>query len=150
MTRYWKTDDDSVLDFEPSGSGWTPCSAKEAGKARQRYAVRMLLKWIKPGQGVYTVLTHRASNGMSRRLKVIIAVDGSPFNITRYVAQACGHRMNDDEGSIVMSGCGMDMGFAVVYSLGHVLWPDGTPEPHGVRNGESDSDGGYALKHRRL
>ncbi len=147
MTRYWKTDDDSVLDFEPSGPGWIPCSAREGKEARQRYAVTKLRQWIRPGQGVYTVLTHCASNGMSRRLKVIIAVDGSPFNITRYVAQACGHRMNDNEGSIVMGGCGMDMGFAVVYSLGHALWPKGTRKPHGVRNGVPDRDGGYALKH---
>ena len=26
---------------------------------------------------------------------------------------------------IKMSGCGMDMGFAMVYSLGSVLWPKG-------------------------
>lgn len=145
--RYWKADDDSVSDFEPSGSGWTPCSAREAKAAQQRYAVQKLRQWLKPGQGVYTVLTHVAANGMSRRLKIVIAVDGAPFNVTRYVAQATGYRVNDREGSIVVGGCGFDAGFQVVYGLGWALWPEGTPEPHGTRNGVPDSDGGYALKH---
>lgn len=150
MARYWKAEDDSVLDFEPSGSGWTPCSATEAKAARQRYAVRMLSKWIKPGQSVATVLTHISSSGMSRRLKVIIAVDGAPFNITRYVAEATGYRLNDHEGSIIVGGCGFDAGFHVVYGLGLALWPKGTRKPHGVRNGQPDRDGGYALKHAWL
>jgi hypothetical protein len=38
------------------------------------------------------------------------------------------------------------MGFAAVYNLGYALWPNGTPEPHGTRNGVPDRDGGYALK----
>lgn len=44
----------------------------------------------------------------------------------------------------------MDMGFHVVYALGSALWPDGTPAPHGTRNGEPDTAGGYALKHEWL
>jgi hypothetical protein len=151
MTRYWKAPDDSVIDFEPSGSGWAPCTAKEAKAAKQRYAVNKLRQWIAPGQGVYTVLTHVAASGMSRRLKVLIAVntDRGPaiHNVTRYVAEACGYSLNDREGSIVIGGCGFDAGFQVVYSLGHALWPEGTSEPHGMRNGQPDSDGGYALKH---
>lgn len=50
--------------------------------------------------------------------------------------------------AIKIGGCGMDMGFALVYELGMKLWPDGTPEPHGQRNGEPDSNGGYALRQR--
>ena len=38
----------------------------------------------------------------------------------------------------------MDMGFQAVYCLGLSLWPDGTPEPHSTRNGEPDTNGGYA------
>jgi hypothetical protein len=48
---------------------------------------------------------------------------------------------------LTVDGCGMDMGYSVVYSLGYAMWPKGTPEPHGIRNGEPDSDGGYALRH---
>jgi len=147
MKRFWKTEDDSVLNFEPSGEGWSPCSAKEAKAAEKRYAIRALLHWIKPNQTVCTMLTNVSSSGMSRRLKVVISVDNKPFNITRYVAQAAGYQLNEREGSIVVGGCGADAGFSVVYGLGCALWPNGTPEPHGIRNREPDSDGGYALNH---
>jgi hypothetical protein len=53
-----------------------------------------------------------------------------------------------DDGGIKIGGCGMDMGFDLVYSLGATLWPNGTRKPHGTRNGEPDSAGGYALNHR--
>lgn len=149
--RFWIAEDDSVLDFKPSGAGWRPCTAREAKEARQRYAVNKLRQWIKPGQGIYTILTHVSSSGMSRRIKLVIGTpEGGVHSITRYVAEACGYRLNDSEGSIIMGGCGMDMGFAAVYALGRALWPDGTPEPHGVRNGEPDRAGGYALKHAWL
>ena len=47
-------------------------------------------------------------------------------------------------------GCGMDMAFDAVYTLGSSLWPLGTPTPHSTRNGEPDTCGGYALNHRSL
>lgn len=63
---------------------------------------------------------------------------------------AMADKWDADRGGIRIGGCGMDMGFSLVYSLGHTLWPKGTPKPHGKRNGEPDSAGGYALKHSWL
>lgn len=54
----------------------------------------------------------------------------------------------DDRGGVRVGGCGMDMGFHIVYTLGHAMWPNGTRKPHGTRNGEPDTAGGYALKHK--
>ena len=62
------------------------------------------------------------------------------------VSRAIGRRIGR-HGGIVCGGCGMDMGFELVYTLGLTLWPNGTPKPHGKRNGQPDRDGGYALKH---
>ena len=66
------------------------------------------------------------------------------------VGQALGLRHARRNGrnmvGLVVGGCGMDMGLHVIYTLGAALWPKGTPEPHGTRNGVLDSDGGYALK----
>jgi hypothetical protein len=91
---------------------------------------------------------------MSRHISVhIVTPDakGAPEirTISGYVAQLCGMRTARD-GSLVIGGCGMDMGFHVVYTLGSYLWPAGPDKPRGTRNGEPDSDGGYALKHRWL
>jgi hypothetical protein len=62
-------------------------------------------------------------------------------------AKAMADNFDRDRQGIKIGGCGMDMGFALVYNLGSTIWPKGTPKPHGRRNGEPDSDGGYALKH---
>ena len=59
-----------------------------------------------------------------------ISVIGPNSNdITWDVMHVLGYRRSDKTGGLRVSGCGMDMGFHVVYNLGYVLWPDGTPEP---------------------
>ena len=144
--HFWAADDGSVIDFTPSGEGWRKVSANEA-KAIKRDAARAKLRaLITPGQAVYTVLKHVSSSGMSRRIAILVRDGDNVRNISGYVADACGYKWTDD-GAVSVGGCGMDMGFAIVYALGAALWPDGTPEPHGTRNGTPDSDGGYALKH---
>ncbi len=57
-----------------------------------------------------------------------------------------GDGWDDKQSGIRIRGCGMDMGFEIVYRLGNRLWPEGTPKPHGTRNGQPDCYGGYALK----
>lgn len=65
-------------------------------------------------------------------------------------ARAMGDSFDRDRQGIKAGGCGMDMGFNLVYNLGATMWPKGTPKPHGSRNGESDTAGGYALNHSWL
>lgn len=65
-------------------------------------------------------------------------------------AKAMRDSFDSDQQGIRVGGCGMDMGFNLVYNLGATLWPKGTKKPHGTRNGEPDTAGGYALKHRWL
>ena len=69
-------------------------------------------------------------------------------DISYLTALAMDEKINEKTGGVKVAGCGMDMGFALVYNLGHTLWPKGTRKPHGTRNGEPDNCGGYALKHR--
>ncbi len=118
-----------------------------AGKlARKEYARAELRKLIAPGQRVHCVLRNVSGSGMSRRISLFITTGDDLRNIDMLTASAIGWKVSE-KGGIVVSGCGMDMGFHIVYTLGYALWPHGTPEPHGKRNGEPDSDGGYALKH---
>lgn len=111
---------------------------------------KSLKKFIKPGTTIYTNVNRVSSSGMSRNISlyaIIPAKKGEPArlaNITYSVSVVTGFSMK--EGGIQVSGCGMDMCFHLVYGLGRSLWPKGTPKPHGVRNGEPDRDGGYALK----
>lgn len=127
---------------------------KKAQKEQEREESRQtLLSWLKPGDKVYTVLRHVSRSGMSRRIDLYAFVmddKGEPCKVwlSWHAARVMGYRLGGRSGDdgIVTGGCGMDMGFHLVYTLGRYLWPDGTPEPHGRRNGEPDSDGGYALR----
>ena len=130
-------------------------TAKAGPEELRLWYCKRLREMIKPGQEVSCVLRHVSKSGMSRDISLLIAGNWSKsdkkhpevINISHMAAVAMGRRHNDD-GAITIGGCGMDMGFELVYSLGHALWPNGTKKPHGVRNGEDDHDGGYALKHR--
>lgn len=141
-----------------------------------------LLKFLKPGATVYTTLLHVSRSGMQREIglwTIVVPTDGrEPYNqyLSGYAAKLLGHRRGKRDG-VVVNGCGMDMGFAVVYELSRALWPNG----HGCigegcpsndhSNGDRDytphnadevsaltpgyvahwhNDGGYALKQRWL
>jgi hypothetical protein len=116
-------------------------------------ARKMLKKFLRPGATVYTVLRYVSQSGMSRRIDLYtIGRDAKRkpvvMYLSGYAAVLMGYPRPDN--GIKVQGCGMDMGFHLVYNLGGYLWPKGTNKPHGVRNGEPDSDGGYALNHRWL
>lgn len=104
-----------------------------------------LTSWIKPGTAVYCVLRSVSSSGMSRRISFFAIRDGELVCLDHAISVLTHYSRSRKEG-LTVSGCGMDMGFAVVYDFGRNLWPDGTGKPHGTRNGEPDTDGGYALK----
>jgi hypothetical protein len=78
------------------------------------------------------------------------------------VAEALDMRYDREREGVKIGGCGMDMGFALVYDLSRVLFQDsfdcigeGCPA-NDHRNGDRDytphehSDGGYALRHKWL
>lgn len=117
--------------------------------AQRAQALETLREHFKPGQTVYTILRHVSSSGMSRDISIVTIEGGEVRQWDYAVACVLSESLAKSEG-IKVSGCGMDMGFHLVYNLGRTLWPDGTPEPHGTRNGQPDRDGGYALKHRWL
>lgn len=119
-------------------------------KLEQGEARRCLLKFIKPGTTVYAILRHVSYSGMSRRVDFVVIKKNKPICITHQVAKALDYQQSKKDGALVVGGCGMDMGFHVVYSLGQFLWPHGTRKPHGTRNGEPDREGGYAIKHEWL
>ena len=113
-------------------------------------AIEKLKEEIKPNSTLYTQLEHVTKSGMTRFIKVRQIKDDYPYDWTYIVAKALDWKYSDKYHAIKVGGCGMDMGFHIIYTLGRTLWPDGTPEPHGKRNGEPDSCGGYAINHRWL
>lgn len=128
--------------------------------AERAEAIATLSTMVQAGTVVYTILRHVSSSGMSRDISLLIKDGDGLANITYLAAKAMGDTLKEKNGHHVIraTGCGMDMGFALVYNLGRTLFPDGFyPVQAGRsygRNGTSnealDTDGGYALKHEWL
>lgn len=114
---------------------------------QQVAAANDLKRWLQPGATVYTTLRHVSKSGMNRWIDFYTYVDNQPIRLTYLVALVCEYKYDIKREALKVQGGGMDMGFSVVYNLGCALWPTGTSEPHGTRNGEPDYHGGYALRH---
>ena len=120
-------------------------------------AKKYLLEQIKPGDELYTILRSVSRSGMSRHISVLHGT----YEISHLVTKVLEERRADD-GGLVISGCGMDMGFEVVYNLGRALYPDGFTcvgqncHSNDHRNGDRNykphhhNDGGYAFEQRWL
>lgn len=97
-------------------------NAKE--KERQE-VVRELREILKPGDVVHVKLEHVSRSGMTRVIMPLIIRDNEPRYLGWKVALALGWSYNRNHEGVSVSGCGMDMGFHLVYSLGCVLFPKG-------------------------
>lgn len=120
-------------------------------------AIESLKEIIKPGDTVYTVLRSVSRSGMSRSIDLYIIDtdrDGKayPRRISWKVAKACGFGWDNNRDALKVGGAGMDMGYHIVYSLGHVLYRDGFTHEEGKSYGRGgyagyhDKDGGYSLR----
>jgi hypothetical protein len=151
MAKFYRNAAGEVYESWNSGLPHSPddvaVTQKEGKEAKQEQAKQELRKLLKPGQTVYCILNHVSSSGMSRSIS--LAIGGKKGEIRKLdylVATARGEHIDEKHGGLKVSGCGMDMGFHLVYSLGRMLWPNGTRKPHSTRNGAPDRDGGYALR----
>lgn len=133
----------------------------KVSKARQQEALNRLKEWIKPGDTIYTHVESVARSGMSRTMHVYKMEDNEPRYLTNTIVDALGYSQAKD-GALRISGCGMDMGFALVYDMSRVLFRDGFEcigsgcPSNDHNNGDRDytphmhSSGGYALRQRWL
>jgi hypothetical protein len=89
----------------------------------------------------YTILKSVSASGMSRTMKVVTYHEGQVLDITWWVGKLGMGTLTEKNGQRVLrvGGCGMDMGFHVVYSLSVVLYGYG-----------ADYRGGYTIDQRWL
>lgn len=120
----------------------------KATKTERKESLDHLRNLLNPGDEIYTQCQHVSASGMTRWLDIYVIKENKLHRITWDVCAAADFTFCDRRGQLKIEGCGMDMGFQAVYCLGATLWPAGTEEPHGTRNGEPDSTGGYALNQR--
>ena len=110
-------------------------TSKAAIKVQDKLAaIDQLRETLKPGDTVYTTVESVARSGMSRNIKAFIKTETGIRNIGYLVARILELPLRDS-GSVHISGCGMDMGWALVYDLSYKLFSK-----------ETGDRGGYALK----
>ena len=73
---------------------------------------------------VYTILRSVSSSGMSRQISLKISHKGEIIDITYLAARIMGDKLSEKLGhnTIRVNGCGMDMGFHLVYGLSSILY----------------------------
>jgi len=125
-------------------------------------AIARLHELLKPGDTVYTILRHVSRSGMMRAISPVLVGEDGPLDITWLVAPATGRKVHQKHYGVIVHGCGMDMGFELVYTLSRRMYPDGftcigkgcpsNDHVNGDRNYEPHlhESGGYALKQRWL
>lgn len=94
-------------------------------KARQAEIAEYLVKLrehLATVETIYTLNAHTARSGMLRCIRpFIITTDSRPWDITFMVARAGIGDASERHGGIEMGGCGMDMGFSLVYNIGRAV-----------------------------
>ncbi len=109
--------------------------------------IDQLKAWIEANNyTVYTVLRHVSASGMQREISVVIPIVSPTeydntgdkpklvqLHVRQFVhpsyliAKLLGWRYTDKHGhnAVIVGGCGMDMGFHLVYMLSEKLYGDG-------------------------
>lgn len=98
-------------------------NAKE--KERQE-AIEYLKGIIKPGDTIYTSLRHVSRSGMYRVISLYVMLDNHPMCIDWKVAQLL-EGYDERWNGCKAGGCGIDMGFHLVYNLSYALYGKGWP-----------------------
>jgi hypothetical protein len=134
-------------------------------EVERQEAITRLKEMVKPGDTLHTIVRHVSRSGMSRVIDVYKLVDGDALRLSWSVADAIGEPYDRKNEGVRVGGCGMDMGFHVVYNLSRVLFPDGFDcigekcpsndhsnayyyKKEGKEVPKHHADGGYALRQR--
>jgi hypothetical protein len=144
MQNYFQTSSGQIIatdnpEIWESDSSSTKLPRTKGAAAYVEQCKASLLKDLKPGDTVYTVLRHVSASGMSRRIDLFTFKNNEPQFLSGLAAGAMGYKQHKD-GGIVVGGCGMDMGFHLVYELSRTLFAGSS----------TAKDAGYALNHRWL
>ncbi len=119
------------------------------------YEQELIAKLRKERPKLTTILRSVSSSGMSRQIDVYWLRGSEKVYLTALVSKIVGYSRNCKSRALKVGGCGMDMGFAVVYDFSSYIFPEGfrlQKSEQGRNNDPSpvDKDGGYALKQEWL
>lgn len=130
-------------------------------KTDKKESFDYLKEVLKPGDTVHCVLRHVSTSGMTRHIDFYkVEGDGMRY-LSWHIANLLDYKLAKQQG-LKVGGCGMDMGFSVVYNLSSALYresgyeclkPDRCPSSFHVNNRdktktENIHHDGYAISSR--
>lgn len=134
-------------------------------KSEQADSLEYLKKILSPGDTVYCILRHVSRSGMMREISLYVIKDDVPMYLDHAAAVVLGYTQGK-AGGVRVDGCGMDMGFHLVYQVASAVFRDGfictgdhncpsndhhNPGPNQDNyTPHKHSDPGYALNYRWL
>jgi hypothetical protein len=133
---YMKSESGRIFITE-NPSYWYEC--EKLSKTEGKRLLAEQAKWelreiLNNGETVYTVLRSVSASGMSRKIDLYVFKDNKPRYLSGLYAQMQGEKVPSN--GYRVGGCGMDMGFHLVYTLSSMIF-------EGERKG-------YKLKHEWL
>ena len=99
-------------------------------------AIEQLKKFIPEGETLYTQIARVSQSGMTRHIKVRqLKINKTfnnvtPLNWSYLVSKAIGWSLSNATNGVIVRGCGMDMGFHLVYTLSRILYGNGYAIKH--------------------
>ena len=89
------------------------------------YSTKLLKDNFPKGSTVYLVIRQVSRSGMYRHISVHGIKDNKVSYYSYHVAKVLKWAYKDKNNAVGVRGCGMDMGFHMVYTLASVLYGDG-------------------------
>ena len=89
------------------------------------YSKEMLLTNFPKGSEVHLIVRQVSRSGMYRHISVHGIKDNNVSYYSYHVAKVLNWAYKDKTNAVGVGGCGMDMGFHMVYTLASVLYGDG-------------------------
>ena len=93
--------------------------------SNKEVAKKQLKEVLKKGDTLFTQLEHVSRSGMMRHIKVRQLKNDKALDWTYLVSKALDWKVSDKTNGIKVGGCGMDMGFHLIYTLSRELFDDG-------------------------
>ena len=96
-------------------------------KRDKEESIGYLKELLPEGSRVYCILTHVSKSGMSRSIQTVIPTKHDDetlgiIDISYLVGDAIGLKVDQKNGGLKISGCGMDVCFYIVYRLSQAIF----------------------------
>lgn len=89
----------------------------------ETFSHTVLRAMLPVGATILPMVTRVNQSGTARWMRVVACDNGAPTDVTRYVADVLGYRV-DNDGAMYVRGTGMDMRFKITSDLARTLWWD--------------------------